>query len=193
MSYRPCRNVDGHQHPPASSDRPARNASMCSRSLPSYDLRQWQAKSCGALSAAMATAGTSVTVSGFIQTPFGIGPKMRGGLFSLPSAFRHRRFPPFPPPRYGGCQRVRLPIGRRNFGLNGWNRACALLATPTCYLVGVATAYLFVGGWSGSWRQIRRQLEATGDDPKKKCPAWIGQRLQHCRAEGPAVVYTTER
>jgi len=28
MSYRPCRNVDGHQRPPASSDRPARNAAI---------------------------------------------------------------------------------------------------------------------------------------------------------------------
>jgi hypothetical protein len=63
------------------------------------------------------------------------------------------------------------------------------LATPTCYLFDVATAYLFVGGRSGSWRQIRRQLEATGDDPKKKSPKWIGQRLQHRRAEGQAVVY----
>jgi hypothetical protein len=110
-------------------------------------------------------------------------------MFSLPSAFRHRPFP------HSSSSTRRLPARSPSdrsplalVWIAGIGRA-PFLATPTCYLFDVATAYLFVGGRSGSWRQIRRQLEATGDDPKKKSPKWIGQRLQHRRAEGQAVVY----
>ena len=65
------------------------------------------------------------------------------GVFVLPA--ERVSSPPLPPFLLLDTEAANaFPIGG-SFGLECWNRACALSCDTDMLLVGVATAYLFVG------------------------------------------------